>query len=238
MEDTVIIKGYYAYMFRVDLSCNQISKQLIEEWLDYYQWSHWTGFHEIGKETGKHHYQMIVWRENKYLSTEQTACRNWWRNKTNSKSHGAALASAKRIQNLASYSRKNCENDSLFSTVNNLHSEQIKKIPKWETKTALKIKNIEKLESTLKSVSKTLTKYEFCEKFNEIYNSIYGRPCMHRNTYIKYLYKAGYVSDKQISMFVFQNVDVPGDYSLIYENDNSQKNKEQNSKFNGYGYSE
>jgi len=215
MEDTVVIKGHYAYMFRVDLSCNQNSKLQIEEWLDYYSWSHWTGFHEIGKETGKHHYQMIVWRENKYSNSEQTKCRNWWRGKTNSKTHGAALASAKRVLNLGAYSTKNSENPLEFSTVNNLCSEQKKKIPKWETKTGLKKKNLEKLESTLKTVSKTLTKLEFCEEFNKIYSGIYGRPCMHRNTYIKYLYNHGYMKDHNVINYVFNlsspyGQDIPG----------------------------
>ena len=237
MEDTLVVKGHYAYMFRVDLSCNQNSKLQIEEWLDKFTFSHWLGCHEIGDETGKHHYQMVVWREHKLLQKEQVKCRNWWRGKTNSKTHGAALTSARKVASLIAYSTKNCENGQLFSTLGNLSLDQEKRIPKWQSKTAAKINNLEKLESTLKTVSKTLTKYQFCEKFNEIYNSIYGRPCMHRNTYIKYLYKAGYVSDKQISMFVFQNVDVPGDYSLIYENDNIQITNEQNNPFNEYGYS-
>jgi len=52
-------------------------------------------------------------------------------------------------------------------------------------------------------VSKTLTKREFCEEFNKVYYGIYGRPCMHRNTYLKYLYKQGYVSDYGIVGYVF-----------------------------------
>ena len=203
MEDNLVVKGHYAYMFRVDLSCNQHSKLQIEEWLDKFTFSHWLGCHEIGDETGKHHYQMCVWREHKFLQKEQVKCRNWWRSKTNSKTHGAALTSARKIASLIAYSTKNCEKGVLFSTLTNLSLEQQERIPKWESKTAAKIKNIEKLESTLKTVSKTLTKREFCEEFNKIYFGIYGRPCMHRNTYIKYLYKQGYVSDFGIVGYVF-----------------------------------
>jgi len=217
MEDTSVVKGHYAYMFRVDLSCNQNSKLQIEEWLDKFTFSHWLGCHEIGDETGKHHYQMVIWREHKFLQKEQVKCRNWWRGKTNSKTHGAALTSARKVRSLVAYSTKNLENSQLFSTLTNLSSDQKNRIPKWESKNAVKQKNIEKLESTLKTVSVTLTKYEFCEKFNEIYFSIYLRPCMHRNTYLKYLYRAGYVSNKQMVSYVFNNTDVPGDLSLVWE---------------------
>ena len=210
MEDSTIVKGHYAYMFRVDLSANNHSKLEIEKWLDVYSFSHWLGCHEIGEETGKHHYQMVVWREHKFLQKEQTKARNWWRGKTNSRTHGVALSSARKVASLASYSTKELEksgkkgqNSQIFSTLVNLSLEQLKKVPLWKSKNALKIKNIEKLESTLKTVSKTLTKYEFCEEFNNIYNSIYGRPCMHRNTYIKYLYKFGYVKSKHIVSHVF-----------------------------------
>ena len=211
MEDNLVVKGHYAYMFRVDLSCNQESKLQIDEWLDKFSFSHWYGCHEIGDETGKHHYQMVVWREHKFLQKEQVKCRNWWRGKTNSKSHGAALTSARKVASLIAYSGKNQNKDmaldseigSIFSTVENLSTEQKKKIPKWQSKTAVKVNNLEKLESTLKSVSKTLTNYEFCEEFNRIYFSIYDRPCMHRNTYVKYLYKYKYMNDRQITNYVF-----------------------------------
>jgi len=203
MEDTIVVKGHYAYMFRVDLSCNQNSKLQIEEWLDKFTFSHWLGCHEIGDETGKHHYQMCVWREHKFIQKEQVKCRNWWRGKTNSKTHGAALTSARKIASLIAYSTKNCENGLLFSTLTNLSLDQQKRIPKWQSKTAAKIKNLEKLESTLKTVSKHLDKYDFCKEFNKIYYVIYGRPCLHRNTYIKYLYKQGYIKNNHIVEYVF-----------------------------------
>lgn len=230
MEDTVVCKGHYAYMFRVDLNPTQESKQLIDSWLDLFQFTNWTGCHELGEKTEKPHYQMCVWREHKFTSSEQTKARNWWRGKTNSKSHGAALTSARKIKSLISYSRKNeknVKNDQKFSTICNLSLDQLERIPKWQSKKALKIEKREKLESTLKLVSKTLTKFEFCEEFNKIYFDIYNRPCLHRNTYINYLHKAGYISDKQIIMHVFP-FELPGDESLVYENDNQQKNKEQN----------
>lgn len=235
MEDTIVCKGHYAYMFRVDLSCNQDSKLQIDSWLELFQFSNWTGCHELGDKTQKPHYQMCVWREHKFHQKAkdgqtQTQARNWWRGKTNSETHGVALTSARKIKSLSSYCQKevkNVKNDQLFSTVCNLSSDQLKRIPKWQSKTAVKIEKRQKLDSTVKTVSKTLTKYEFCEEFNRIYFSIYNRPCLHRNTYINYLYRAGYITDKQIVMHVFP-MEVPGDVSLIHENDKMQKTQEQN----------
>lgn len=230
MEDTQIVKGHYCYMFRVDLSCNQTSKLQIEKWLELYSFSHWLGCHEIGTETGKHHYQMVVWREHKFLQKEQTKARNYWRGKTNSVSHGAALSSARKVASLASYSSKDekkGENSQLFSTLTNLSSTQQEKIPQWQCKSAVKIKNLEKLESTLKTVGKHSTKSEFCAKLNDIYYSIYGRPLMHRNTYIKYLFRAGYCKSADIINYVFPMA-IPGDDSLQYEDSNVTKNMKNN----------
>lgn len=213
-------------MFRVDLSANEFSKLQIEDWLDLHSFSHYHGCHEIGTETGKHHYQMVVWREHKFIQKDQTKARNWWRGKTNSVSHGAALSSARKVASLASYSQKDektGENAQLFSTLTNLSSEQKKKIPQWNSKSAVKIKNLEKLESTLKTVSQTLTKSEYCSKLNNIYYEIYGRPLMHRNTYIKYLFRAGYCKSVDIINYVFPMA-IPGDDSLVYENDNNTQN--------------
>jgi hypothetical protein len=169
---------------------------------------------------------MVVWREHKFIQKDQTKARNWWRGKTNSVSHGAALSSARKVASLASYSQKDektGENVQLFSTLTNLSSEQKKKIPQWNSKSAVKIKNLEKLESTLKTVSQTLTKSEYCSKLNNIYYEIYGRPLMHRNTYIKYLFRAGYCKSRDIINYVFPMA-IPGDDSLVYENDNNTQN--------------
>lgn len=213
MEDTTIIKQHYAYMFRVDLSCNQTSKLQIEGWLDKYSFTHYLGNHEIGTETKKHHYQMILWREHKFTIKEQTACRNWWRNKTNSKTHGAALTTARKVASLAAYSIKDGqENPNLYLT--NLNEEQLSKIPKWQNKSAMKLKNLERLEKALESFDKSLPKWQFLIKLNKTYYEIYGRPLMHRNTYIKYLYKYQYLSEVQLLEYVFNinefNKDIPG----------------------------
>jgi len=215
MEDTIVCKGHYAYMFRVDLSCNQESKLQIENWLEINNFSNWHGCHEIGTETGKHHYQMCVWREHKYKSSEQTKARNWWRGKTNSKTHGAALSSARKILSLVSYSCKDKLADEHFeqflATISNLSKDQLGRIPKWESKTAAKIQNLEKFEKELEIVMHPpQEKEDFVQSINKIYYKIYNRPCLHRNTYIKYLYKYGYVNDYQIVQFVFAGSGLPG----------------------------
>ena len=144
MEDTKVCKGHYAYMFRVDLSCNHESSSRVEQWLEIMSFTNWTGCHEIGDETGKHHYQMIVWREHKFTQKEQTKARNWWRSKTNSEKNGCALTSARKVGSLASYSLKNVEKAQKYSTICNLSSEQKSRIPRWESKRALKVKRDEK----------------------------------------------------------------------------------------------
>ena len=184
-------------MFRVDLSCNQEASSRIAEWLDKFNWSNWTGCHEIGEETGKHHYQMCVWREHKFTQKEQVKARNWWRGKTNSARNGCALSSARKILSLVSYSKKD-ENGKLFSTICNLSSEQLKRIPKWESKRALKIKKDEKFKSTVKALGNTLGQNEFLVKINQIYFEIYGRCCTYKNTYINLLYQNGYLTDSAI----------------------------------------
>jgi len=157
---------------------------------------------------------MIIWREHKYTQKEITQARNWWRSKTNSATHGVAITSAKKIASLASYSQKDKKDGVEYSYISNLSKEQLKKIPKWESKSAVKIKNIEKLEKELKNLGNSLSKYEYCYELNKIYNNIYGRPLMHRNTYIKYLYKAGYISNQGVVFHVFNHKDnddiIPG----------------------------
>jgi len=185
-------------MFRVDLSCNQEASSRIDEWLDLMSFTNWTGCHEIGDETGKPHYQMIVWREHKFTQQEQTKARNWWRNKTISQKNGCALTSARKVASLASYSQKNSENQQLFSTVCNLSSDQKSRIPRWESKRALKVKKDEKFKSTINLLGSTLPKIEFLRKINCVYFEIYGRPCLFKNTYIKCLYNNGYLDDQEI----------------------------------------
>jgi len=233
MEDTKIIKQHYAYMFRVDLSNNQNSKLQIEEWLDKFNFTHWHGCHEIGTETKKHHFQMVVWREHKYQQNQITQARNWWRNKTNSKTHGVALTSARKVSSLVSYSAKEIEENEKKGEINkiisNLSKEQLINIPKWESKTAVKLKNLEKMEKMIKKLGVHLGKNEFCKELNKIYFQIYGKPLMHRNTYIKYLYRYKYMDDAQILNLIFP-FGIPGDESLIYEDDNYAKMQKQNAK--------
>lgn len=217
MEDNKVCKGHYAYMFRVDLSNNQESSSRIENWLDLMSFSNWTGCHEIGEETGKPHYQMIIWREHKFTPKEQTKARNWWRGKTISQKNGCALTSARKVASLASYSLKNVEKAPKYSTVCNLSSDQLSRIPRWESKRALKVKKDEKFNSTIKSMGKTLPKIEFLEKINQVYYEVYGRPCLFKNTYIKCLYQNGYISNNHVVSLTL-GIMLPRE--LIEEDDN------------------
>ncbi len=211
MEDTKVVKCHYAYMFRVDLSCNQESSSRIEQWLDINDFTHWTGCHEIGEETGKHHYQMCIWREHKLTIKEQTKARNWWRSKTLSEKNGAALTSARKILSLSSYSGKNSENEQQFSTICNLSSSQLQRIPKWQSKRAVKVEKDKRMKETVKALGNTLDAESFCKQINKIYYEIYGRCCLYKNTYINLLYQNGYLEDYQIVQQVlhlpFQDID-------------------------------
>ena len=219
MEDTIIIKQHYIYMFRVDLSRNVTSKLQIEEFLDKYDFSHYHGAHEIGETTQKPHYQMAIWREHKALSGELSKMRNWWRGKTNSLTHGVAITSGRKIKSLVSYSSKDMTEDNILS---NLNQNQLQKIPEWKNKSLQKIENLERLEKALESFDKNLTNYSFLSKLNTVYLGIYVRPLMHRNTYIKYLYKYGYISSIQLIDYVFNinefNKHLPGNH---YRQDNT-----------------
>lgn len=226
MEDTSVIKTHYAYMFRVDLSNNIQSEKQIHDWIEKFNFTYYHGQHEIGTTTGKHHYQMVVWREHKFQDKQQTKARNWWRGKVNSKRNGVALTSARKVATLVSYSQKGYDVSNpdlkLFS---NLSDSQLSRIPNWINKTAKKTENKVLLAKRASEISALLDKNEFICEFSKIYYEIYDRPCLHKNTYITWLYKKGYMDDRCLVNYVFQ-YGVPGCQSLIYEDDDVYEKNE------------
>lgn len=207
MEDKLMFKQHYAYMFRVDLSNNETSYNLIMDWLDLNMFHSYHGVHEIGTETGKHHYQMIIWREHKYLQKEVVKARNWWRGKTNSRTHGVALTSAKKIASLISYSGKDIEKlskkEHKYGIINNLGKEKIKLIPKWQSKTALKVEKREKLEKIIGGLSQNYDKSEYLEALEQAYMHVYSKPCFRKNYYLEHLRIAGYMTSVDVLNEVF-----------------------------------
>jgi len=122
MEDRIIKPGLYAYQFRVDISNSKITK--VMEFINKYEVKHYI----VGAETsnqGKEHFQCVLWFSEKINTTK---LRNWWNGKTTNTKQPVSLTSAKKIKNLAKYTKK----DKNFIT--NLTEEEIVKIGEWKQK--------------------------------------------------------------------------------------------------------
>ena len=223
MEDTIIIKTQYAYMLRADVppvstTTNVILKNHLMLWIESSGCSFYLGRKEKGDKTGKLHYQMIVWFENKLSGKEMTKLRNWWRGKCGKHKNNHAFTSARKVVTLASYSTK--EEGELIT---NLSPGQLSLVPKWKNKKALKENNKEKfrrlLTEKLERFRKTrITQHgidsesqygdspwdpyrkgnpdyeKFCEILDIAHMEVYDEPCCYRNTYFKLAKKHGIIS--------------------------------------------
>lgn len=217
MEDTIIIKTQFAYMLRIDIppspGMDFIKKTIltgsdpvqdnIKKWVNMYNCTYYLGKLEKGEETGKFHYQMIVWFEQKLSAHTMTKLRNWWQGKTGDHKNSHAFTSARKVASLAAYSTK--EKGELFT---NLSDHQLKLIPKWQNKKAIKLAKddefLVQLENKLLSYSETIIKSsechykqfesykqglpdfdKYCEIFNECHVKVYGKSCCYRNKYFR-----------------------------------------------------
>ncbi len=210
MEDTVVCKGLFAYQFRVDISGSPQSTAEIRTFLKLYNFEKYIGQYELGGKTKKPHYQMCIWRATPFASSsEQTKARNWWRGKTSTTKQPVSLTSGKKIQNLASYCQKGEKSVKItdfFQQLDNLSKEEKDRIPKWQTKLALKQNKRDIYKSTLKNVIHTqgkIEKLEFLKEVNKAYYYAYGRPCLHKGTYCNALYEYNYIDDKDVIAYVF-----------------------------------
>ncbi len=123
MEDTLVKPGMYAYQFRVDISHNEglTAVMLFKKHYD-------VKFYIIGAETsdtGKEHFQCILWFETKINATK---LRNWWKGKTSKTKQPVSLTSAKKIQSLAKYTMKEKK------WMTNLTPDEVNSIGKWSQK--------------------------------------------------------------------------------------------------------
>lgn len=121
MEDTIVLKGYFAYMLRVDIAHDK-ALPLFNKWKEMYKCTHWIIGLEFGSETGKEHIQGIVWFE---CLQSMPKLRNYFRDKVDKKKQAVAFTSAKKITNLSKY----CMKGGVFDT--NLSQSQIESIGKW-----------------------------------------------------------------------------------------------------------
>lgn len=196
MEDTIIIKTQYAYMLRLDTGDTpDLTKNHIHKWIETTGCTYYLGGLEKGKKTGKLHFQLIVWFEQKISPSDMTKYRNWWRNKCGTHKNNHAFTSARKVASLAAYSTKE-QSD----IITNLSEEQLKKVPLWKNKAALKLTQKDEFEHLLKQKMDSLLKdqgtqdfaisyYSFCEILFDIYLGVYDRPCCHKPTYYKYALK-------------------------------------------------
>ena len=145
----MIFKGLTAYSFRIDLSNNQQSTAEIVKFFEKYDVEKYYGNPELGEETQKAHYQMIIWMQEKQQK-EIVKMRNYWRGKVpTKKGGGVSLKKARDENKLFGYCRKEEKN----SILTNVSKEIYLKIKKYKTLIALKEQKREKLEKIIGGIS-------------------------------------------------------------------------------------
>lgn len=146
MEDTVVLKHHYIYMFRWDAKYTKETEDYMVKQFEHYNITNWIGKHEIS-ENGKPHYQMAVWTENKFLEKEKTKVRNAFnRSKLRLESaQPTAFTDGRKIKSLTSYSTK----DEGKKMIVQLPQHCLERIPKWKNKNAEKVQFQEKLRDYL-----------------------------------------------------------------------------------------
>ena len=210
----MIFKGLTAYSFRIDLSNNEQSTAEIVKFFEKYNVVKYYGNPEIGKETQKEHYQMIIWMQEQN-STCITKMRNYWRGKVVSKKGGGvSLKKARDEKKLFGYCRKD-EKNSIFT---NVSKDVYEKIKKYETLTAVREQKRQKLQKIIGGISSTLDKNEYLGALEKAYFSVYGKPCFRKNFYLENLRIAGYMKSIDVINYIFRDNYIPGDESLIFEN--------------------
>jgi hypothetical protein len=195
----MIFKELTAYSFRVDLSNNVASTAEIKTFFEKYNVIKYYGNPEIGGQTKKQHYQMIIWMK-ELDHNDMNKMRNYWRGKVKKvKGGGASLTIAKDETRLFGYCRKDEKNEILT----NVSKEIIKSIKKFKTLKALKLDKREKLEKIIGGISQKMPYNHYLQALEEAYFSVYGRPSFRKNYYLENLRKAGYMESKHVIQMVF-----------------------------------
>jgi hypothetical protein len=193
MEDTIVLKQHYIYMFRLDLGYEIIdvkpklinplgfetvnpTQKLINtpdkliKSFEKYNVANWVGKIEVGKETEKLHYQMAIWFEHKQTKNEINAFRKYWSDRLGS--HTCAIKSGRKIRSLVSYSTK--EHGKLIT---NLPAIVLARIPKWKNKTAEAVCWNDKIEEYIEDNDlKNSGREAFAYKLLEFYKLHNKRP--------------------------------------------------------------
>lgn len=151
MLDNTISPGNYAYQFRVDILTttneyqNKICNMLTEE-----EFADWVCSYEIGAETGKPHYQCILWSSNPLSQKERNRIKAKYFRKNRDSKNSISFTDAKKISNLTAYVMKDASQHSQeMELICSLSPEKREKIPEWLTKNGLRQKFEKELETEL-----------------------------------------------------------------------------------------
>lgn len=202
MQDTELVPNFWAYSFRYDvlpelhphysIKFDKVKKDYLDlleglPFLHYYLASF-----EVATYTKKPHIQSIVWTPYKLSIKEMQSVRNRTRSKYSFELNDGKLAfsSAKKVSSLASY----CAKDE-SELITNLDTDTLGKLDKWIDSSSFSSSLKINLERRLKEIVIFGMSYPaFCNKFNELYLSIYNRSCCHRATYFKYALSHGVIT--------------------------------------------
>lgn len=167
MEDSIIVKDFYAYSLRVDAkprTYNDPSDNilLLKEFQRFYDRlcpkSRYLVYIEQSKVVKKTHIQGILWLPSKQSTTETAASRAWWKRPKG----GISFTSAKKIKSLCSYVGKD-----KGSNITNLNPEQLSRITEWKDHKELWTVKLDKQLQLL--VSETNGVFDYAHSVIEFY---------------------------------------------------------------------
>ena len=185
MEDTVVLKQHYIYMFRLDIiyveNHTPLESRLIQ-YFEKYNICNWLGKKGKGEKTQKLHWQMAIWSEHKKTNKEIVAMRKYWTDRLGKAT--CAIKSGRKIESLCSYSTK--EEGCLIT---NLPNEVQDRIPKWKNKTAEKILFQDRLKSFIEDNDlANKSKISFAYNVMEYYKQHDRRPTRANMQYLLWKY--------------------------------------------------
>lgn len=197
----MIFKDLQAYSFRIDLSNNEQSTAEIVKFFERYNVVKYYGNPELGEDTKKQHYQMIIWMSDR-ASGELVKMRNYWRGKVHKKKGGGvSLKKARDEKKLFGYCRKDEKTDILT----NVSKEIFSRIKKYKTLKGLRQQKRDLLQEIIGGISQKYDKNEYLEALESAYFSVYDKPCFRRNFYLEHLRIAGYMTSCDVINEVFYN---------------------------------
>lgn len=219
MEDTVVLKHHYIYMFRWDAEKSQTTLEFMLKQFNDLNITNWIGKHELSEQE-KPHYQMAVWTEKKLLSAEKDIVRKRFsRSKFSYKTKGnpCAFTEGRKIKNLLAYSTKDQS-----QAIINLPTNCIDNLPKWKNKNAEKVIFQDKLReylSQLKTEYCSANSYAATEQLRDIIDSIVKMHIVHdinppsKNRMLYYLTKYEFITVSDYRKEIYN-------YKMFYEENN------------------